>query len=185
MLLLNVIWLYIGAANTDQHADHNDKFDIDDDQLLLELGDVLGENSLEQVLWKIEIVHSRVQKLKNQLDLVMSKHAAKFSSSENLSLLAPCDAQTSSVPSPTFSPGNGETVSAGAMYTAAQLMSQFDIGDLVVPEIAMSNFGEDVHVPDITESTVGLLSAADVTVHHQEPKIGDLHEDVSSTNMTE
>jgi hypothetical protein len=142
--------------------------------MFIEFGD--GDKSLEQVLRKIEIVHSRVHKLKNQLDMLMSKNASKFSSSENLSLLAACDAQTSSAPSPTFSAGNGETISAGAIYPATQSIPGYDIGDLVMPESAMSGFGEAVHVPDIIESTVGLLSDADVTFH--QPQIGDSSENV-------
>lgn len=147
--------------------------------MLCEFGD--GDNSLEWVLCKIEVVHSRVQKLKNQLDMLMSKNASKFSSSENLSLLVPCDAQTSSAPSPTFSAGNGETISVGAIYTATQHISGHDIGDLVMPESVMSSYGEAIHVPDIIESTVGLLSAADVTFH--QPQIGDSNEDVRILNI--
>lgn len=165
---------YIGVAIMDRHAECNDQSGTENDQLFYEFGD--SENSLEQVLQKIEIVHSRVQKLKNQLDIVLLNNASKFSSSENLSLLAACDAQTSSAPSPTFSAGNGETMSVGAIYPATQHISVYDIGDLVMPENVMSSYGEAVHVPDIIESTVGLLSAADVTFHR--PQIGDSSEDV-------
>ena len=82
-------------------------------------------------------MHSRVQKLRSQLDLVMSKNASKFSSSENLSLLAACDAQTSSAPSPTFSAGNGETPSVGPAYNTTQQISEYDVGDLVMPATAI------------------------------------------------
>ncbi|CAK7322501.1 unnamed protein product [Dovyalis caffra] len=164
---------FSNTAITDQHAGGNDKSGIDNDEMFIEFGD--GDKSLEQVLRKIEIVHSRVHKLKNELDMVISKNASKFSSSENLSLLAACDAQTSSAPSPT-SAGNGETISVGAIYPATQNIPGYDIGDPVMPESAMSGFGEAVHVPDIIESTVGLLSAADVTFH--QPQIGDLSEDI-------
>ncbi|XP_022722984.1 uncharacterized protein LOC111280087 isoform X2 [Durio zibethinus] len=159
---------FANTAYRDQHTDCNDKFGINNDQLLLEFRD--GNNPLEQVLRKIEIVRSRVQKLRSQLDLVMSKNASKFSSSENLSLLAACDAQTSSAPSPTFSAGNGETISAGPAYNTNQQISEYDVGDLVMPASAA------FHVPDIIESTVGLLSSADVTCH--QPQIGDLCEDI-------
>lgn len=165
---------FSNTAITDQHADGNDKSGVDNDEMFIEFGD--GDKSLEQVLRKIEIVHSRVHKLKNQLDILMSKNASKFSSSENLSLLAACDAQTSSAPSPTFSAGNGETISVGAIYPAIQNIPGYDIEDLVMPESAMSGFGEAVDVPDIIESTVGLLSAADVTFH--QPQIGDSSENI-------
>ncbi|XP_007033740.2 PREDICTED: uncharacterized protein LOC18602351 [Theobroma cacao] len=162
------------TANMDQQTDCSGKFGINNDQLLLEFRD--GNNSLEQVLWKIEIVHSRVQKIRSQLDLVMSKNASKFSSSENLSLLAACDAQTSSAPSPTFSAGNGDTISVGPAYTTTQQISEYDVGDLVMPASSISTYGETFHVPDIIESTVGLLSSADVTCH--QPQIGDSCEDI-------
>ncbi|OMO72773.1 hypothetical protein CCACVL1_17602 [Corchorus capsularis] len=166
---------FANTANADQHADSNDKFSINNDQLLLEFRD--NNNSLEQVLWKIEIVHSRVHKLRSQLDLVMSKNASKFSSSENLSLLAACDAQTSSAPSPTFSAGNGDTISMGPVFnTTHQQISEYDVGDLVMPANSIANYGEAFHVPDIIESTVGLLSSADVTSH--QPHIGDSCEDI-------
>ncbi|KAH7572918.1 hypothetical protein JRO89_XS03G0033300 [Xanthoceras sorbifolium] len=164
----------VSTALIDQQADYNDKFACNDDPLFFEFRD--GDNELEQVLWKIEIVYSRVHKLKSQLDMVMSKNASKFSSSENLSLLAPCDAQTSSAPSPTFSAGNADTTSVGAIYNPTQHISEYDLGDLVMPEGAISSYAEAVHVPDIIESTVGLLSAADVTFH--QPQIGDSCEDI-------
>lgn len=133
---------------------------------------------MEQVLWNIEKVHSWVQKLKDQIDTVMSKHAAKFSSSENLSLLAPLDVQTSSAHSPAFSTGNADAISAGgAIYAETQHITDYDIGDLVLPESVVSSFGEAISVPDIIESTVGLLSSADVTLH--QPQFGDSSEDVS------
>ncbi|GAV66532.1 hypothetical protein CFOL_v3_10042 [Cephalotus follicularis] len=162
------------TAMADQHDDCIDKSDINNDESLLEFRDC--NNSLEQILWKIEIVHSRVHKLKCQVDVIMSKTAAKFSSLENLSLLAPNDVQTSSVPSPTFSAGNGDTISVGAIYNPSQHMPEYDIGELVLPESAISNYGEAFHVPDIIESTVGLLSAADVTFH--QPQMGDSCEDI-------
>ncbi|KAG6738891.1 hypothetical protein POTOM_058514 [Populus tomentosa] len=52
----------------------------------------------------------RVRKLKNQLDMMISKNASKFSSSREFELLAACDAQASSASSPTFSAGNGDAI---------------------------------------------------------------------------
>lgn len=160
---------------TEQSADYNDKLSTGDDWSFFEFRD--GDKSLEHVLWKIETVHSRVHKMKNQIDVVMSKNACRFSSSENLSLLVPCDAPTSSAHSPAFSAGNGDTISAGAIYTSTQHISEYNLGDMVMPESAVSSFGEAIVVPDIIESTVGLLSAIDVTFH--QPQFGDSSEDVS------
>ncbi|KAI8003277.1 hypothetical protein LOK49_LG08G01999 [Camellia lanceoleosa] len=66
----------------------------------------------------------------------------KFSSSENLSHLVPCDGQTSSPRSPTFSAGNGDTTSLGALYNPNQQMSEYDFGDFVMPENMVSSYGE-------------------------------------------
>lgn len=155
----------MGAALLDLQTEYNDGYGGID---LLSYDSRDGDNLLEKVLWKIDLLSSKVHKLKNQLDVVLSKNASKFSSSENLSLLAPCDGQASSVPSGTFSAGNGDTISVGATYNPAQHISEYDLGDLVIPG--------PIHVPDIIESTVGLLSAAEVTFH--QPHIGDSCEDV-------
>ncbi|XP_038689357.1 uncharacterized protein LOC119988407 isoform X2 [Tripterygium wilfordii] len=160
------------TATMDQLADGIDKFGNATDQMLLEFGN--GDSSFEQTLWKIEMVHSRVRKLKNKIEMVMSKNAAKFSSSENLSLLAPYDVQTSSAPSPTVSAGNIDITSIEAIHAVTQHIAAYEVGDLVIPESAISIYGEAVHVPDIIESTDGLLSAADVTLH--QPQIGDSSE---------
>lgn len=85
-------------------------------------------------------MHFRVRKLKNQLDMVISKNASKFSSSREFELLAACDAQASSASSPTFSAGNGDAIS-GAIYPATQNIPGYNTGDLVMPESAMSCFG--------------------------------------------
>ncbi|GKV36202.1 hypothetical protein SLEP1_g44357 [Rubroshorea leprosula] len=166
---------FTNAVITDQHAECSENFGINNDQMLLELGDG-DDNSLERVLWNIETAHSHIQKLRNKLDMILSKNASKFSSSENLSLLAPCEAQTSSGPSPTFSAGNGDVMSVGAMYNAIQHNVDYDITDFVMPGSAVSSYREAFHVPDIIESTVGLLSSADVTFH--QAQIGDLCEDI-------
>lgn len=135
------------------------------------------DTSLEQIFQKIEVVHSRVKKLKSQLNLIMSKNAAKFPSSENLSHLVPCDVQTSSVRSPTFSACNGDTMLMGGLYDPIHSISEYDLGDLMLPDSAVSSFGEAIHIPDIIESTVGMLSSVDVTQHYSQ--MGDSGEDVS------
>ena len=166
---------FVGAVKAELHADLTDRFGINDDQFFFEFGD--GNISTEQLLWTIETVHTRVHKLKSQVDLVMSKNASKFSSSENLSLLPHGDVQTSSTHSPTFFAVNGDTVSVGAIYNSAQHVLEFDLGDLGLRDSAVLSYGEATSIPDIIESTVGLLSAADVTLH--QPQAGDLHEHVT------
>lgn len=156
----------------DQHTTGYDEFGIHDDCVFPEDND----NFLEHILRKIELVHTRVHKLKAQLDSVMIKNAGKFSSSENLSQLVAGDVQTSSVRSPTFSACNGDTVSVGGLYTSSQHISDYDMGDFIMPDSAVSSFGEAVPIPDIIESTVGLLSSIDVTQH--QAQVGDSSEKV-------
>ncbi|XP_039033113.1 uncharacterized protein LOC120168929 [Hibiscus syriacus] len=161
------------SSDMDQHTDCNDKSGINNDQLLFEFRD--ENNSLEQVLRKIEIVHAKVQKLGNQFNQIMSKNVSKFSSSENLSFRAACDAQTSVAPSPTLSAGNGDTISVGPTFNSTQQICEY-AGDMVIPACAISSYGEAFHVPDIIESTVGLLSFAEVTCH--QPPLVDSCEDI-------
>ncbi|XP_051126391.1 uncharacterized protein LOC127248215 [Andrographis paniculata] len=147
-------------GNSDQAMAGVDEFETQDTLITQD-----SDNALEQILRRIELVHSRVHNLKSQLDSVMSKNAPKFSSSENLSQLMACDAQTSSGCSPTFSACNGDTISAAGL--------DYDLGDFTMPD---SFIGEAIPIPDIIESTVGLLSSVDVT-HHQ-AQAGDSSEKI-------
>ncbi|KAG2324725.1 hypothetical protein Bca4012_039242 [Brassica carinata] len=157
-----------GAAK-DTRIDSKDLVALDEDDSLLNHRE--GDNVLEDVLRKIELVHSQVHRLKTQVDLVMSKNAARFSSSENLSLLA-----ASSAPSPTVSAG-GDAISIGAVYNSSHLMQDYVLGDLMFSSEGMaSSYGDAFHIPDIIESTVGLFAHTDVTLHH--PHVGDSCEDI-------
>ena len=157
-------------AVQDTLIESKDRVALDEDDSLFDHRD--GDGVLEEVLWKIELVHSHVHRLKTQVDLVMSKNAARFSSSENLSLLA-----ASSAPSPTVSAG-GDVISIEAVYNSSHLMQDYVLGDLVFSSEGMaSSYGDAFHIPDIIESTVGLFADADVTLHH--PHVGDSCEDVS------
>ncbi|PRQ20078.1 hypothetical protein RchiOBHm_Chr7g0224241 [Rosa chinensis] len=160
---------FSNAVITEHSADYNDKLSTADEWSLLEFRD--GDKSLEHVLWKIETLHSWVHKLKNQIDVVMPKTAAIFSSSENLSIIVPCDGQTSSAHSPAFSAGNGDGI-----YATTQQTSEFNIGDLVMPESVVSSFGDALPAPDIIESSVGLLSATDAIFH--QPQFSESSEDI-------
>lgn len=106
----------------------------------------------------------------------MTENAARFSSSDNLSHLAPLDVQTGSAHSPAVSDDNGEAISAGAIYNSAEHMAEYEFGDTVMHDSVVSSFGEAIPVSDI-ESTLGLLSDADVSLH--QPQFGELSKDVS------
>ncbi|KNA25871.1 hypothetical protein SOVF_002590 [Spinacia oleracea] len=131
----------------------NEDFGMDDDWLKG------GEDSIEQILRQIDTVQFQVQRLRTHLDTVMVKNGVKFPSSENLSLL---DAQTSASQSPAFSAGNGDNMSFAGIDIPHDL-GDFEIGDLDLPDSLVSDYGNGI--PDIIESTVGLLSGADVTIH--------------------
>ncbi|KAL3621641.1 hypothetical protein CASFOL_036553 [Castilleja foliolosa] len=149
--------------NSDQQAtDH--EFGIHDDCVFPE--DNNSNNSLEHVLRKIDMVHARVNKMKDKLNTVMTNNASRFCSSENLSQLVAGDVQTSSVHSPTLSACNGDNVSVGGLYTSPQHITDYDLGDFIMHDNDVSIFGEAIDIPDIIESTVGLLSSIDVTQHH-------------------
>ncbi|KAJ0612531.1 hypothetical protein HanPI659440_Chr01g0028841 [Helianthus annuus] len=102
------------------------------------------DNEMEHILHKIETTHSRVHKLKSQLELVFSENSQMFPFSENENNLGPSEEQTRTVHSPTFS------------------NSEFDMGGLEMYE------HEGFHIPDIIESTVGTLSSIDVTQHQSQ-----------------
>ncbi|GER34159.1 hypothetical protein STAS_10345 [Striga asiatica] len=155
-------------GNSDQQATGQDEFGIHDDYVFPEDN---NNNFLEHVLRKIETVHARVNKLKDKLSLVMTNNASRFSSSENLSQLVACDLQMSSGPSPSLSACNEDTLSVGgSLYTSPpQHMSDYDFENF-----AVSSFGQAIPIPDIIESTVGLLSSVDVTQHHAQ--VGDSSE---------
>lgn len=115
------------------------------------------DNDMEQILHKIEITHSKVHKLKSQLDLVISEHSQMFPFSENLNP-GPSEELTRAVHSPTYS------------------NSEFNMGGLEMYE------HEGFHIPDIIESTVGTLSSIDVTQH--QPQFGDSCEKASNSVST-
>ncbi|KAL7085848.1 hypothetical protein ACP275_14G303100 [Erythranthe tilingii] len=166
-------WDNNNLVTSDQTTTGQDEFGIYDENLFPEDDD--DDNFVEDTLRKIELVHARVHKLKSQLDVVMINNAGKFSSSENLSQLLGCDFQTSSARSPTYSACNGDTVSVGGIYQINNI-SDYELGDFVMNDSAVSSFGEAIPIPDIIESTVGLLSSIDVTQH--QPQIENSSEKI-------
>ncbi|CAK8577581.1 unnamed protein product [Lathyrus sativus] len=145
------------------HADSRER--REDHQPLLKCTNV--DVSYEQLLWNIDNLHNRVRTLKSGINAITSRNASKFSESENFSLV-PCggEVQTGSAQSPTNSVGNGYTASVGGgVFNSSQnAADEYDFGDFVFPDSAVSSFGEASNIPDIIESTVGLLAAAEVTL---------------------
>uniref|UniRef100_A0A5B6ZQN9 Uncharacterized protein n=1 Tax=Davidia involucrata TaxID=16924 RepID=A0A5B6ZQN9_DAVIN len=140
------------VISTDKTINGNDEFGVNDELLLLEFKD--GDNSLEEILWKIGIVQSQVSKMKTRLHKVMSENAERFSSTDKLSLLVPCNnALTSSARNPGSPCNNRAGIPVGSSYIASQLKSEYNMGDLVMPESAVSSHAEVAHLPDVIEST--------------------------------
>lgn len=160
---------------TEPHVDSTEKTE---DQPLLKCTDT--DVSFELLLQNIENLQCRVRTLKSGISEITSRNVSRFSSSENFSLILHGDVQTSSAQSPTNSAGNGYTASVGVggIYNSSQhAADEFEFADFVFPDSCVSSFGEATSIPDIIESTVGLLAAADVTL--QSALVADSGEHVS------
>ncbi|PSS11845.1 Protein transport protein [Actinidia chinensis var. chinensis] len=129
----------------------NGSDDIGVNELLsLEFKD--GDNSLEQIFWKIGIVQSRVSKMKMRVQTIISENPVEFSSTDKLSLLAPCNASTSSARNPGSPCNNGTTMPVGSSYMETQLIPESSNGNLIMPESAALSHGDLTHGPDMIES---------------------------------
>lgn len=137
------------AVSSRKTTNNNDEFGFHDGWLSLEFGD--DDNSLEEILWKIEKAKLQVNKLKTRMEKVVNENAGKYSSINKL-MLVQCHASTSSAQIPT-SLSNGNKMQVGSLYTVSQHVSDSNMGDLGVPETATSSHGEAAPFPDIIEST--------------------------------
>ncbi|XP_047973307.1 uncharacterized protein LOC125215799 [Salvia hispanica] len=154
----------LDGVPTWENSGNRDEFGLNGDYSIHEEDD----NLLHHMLRKIELVHSRVQKLRNQLDVVLINNASRFSSSEDLSQLVGGD-----IHSPTFSACNGDA----GLYASSPYIGDYDIEDFDLLDCEeVSSFGEPFSIPDIIESSVGLLYSADVTQHQNQ--IGDSSEKI-------
>lgn len=154
--------------------DSTDRVGDDDEQSFFEFSE--ADASLEQILWSIDLMQSRVHKMKNDVDAIMTTNASKISPYENYCFRYD-DEGSSSARSPMNSGEIGDTASVGGVYNSTQHAPEFDFGDFMMAESTVSGYGKVATVPDIIESTVGLLSSADVTLHQD--FVGDSCEDVS------
>ncbi|KAM1018974.1 hypothetical protein ACFX2C_040536 [Malus domestica] len=106
-----------------------------------------GNSSLEDILWKIELVHSKVWKLKTRVDKVVKENQGNISSANNF--LVPCDALMGSAQNPAFRGENGNRLLFESLSTASMHI-KCDTGDPFLPEIAVSNRAELTPLPGIT-----------------------------------
>ncbi|KAM7508840.1 hypothetical protein LguiA_019293 [Lonicera macranthoides] len=120
---------------------------VNDELSALEFRD--GDNSMEQILWKIGVVKSQVISMKTRLNKVISENAEKLSSADKLGLLVPCNGLNSLAQNPTSPANNGDGMPVGS----SQLKQEYIMGDPVVPGSAVSSHGEVSHLPDMIERT--------------------------------
>ncbi|KAF5446140.1 hypothetical protein F2P56_031792 [Juglans regia] len=137
------------CGNLDKITNGGNEFGINDGWSSLEFGN--GDNSLEQILSKIEVAHSQVRKLKTQIDKVISENPGKFCSINKLSLPVPSDALISSDQSPASPPDNGHRLSAKSPFTSRHI-SEGSMGDIPMSESAVFSLGEGNPLSSIIES---------------------------------
>ena len=109
----------------------NDGFGVNEEWPFLKFRDV--ENSMGQMLSKIELVQSQVRELKTRIDKVVNENSGKFSSINSLSLLVACDALTSSDGNAASPPKSGNEMPDRSLYIASKHLSDCTMGDLVMP----------------------------------------------------
>ncbi|KAK4397395.1 hypothetical protein Sango_1576100 [Sesamum angolense] len=127
-------------AKGTQKVNTNDEFLGDDEMLCDETGN--DDNSLEHIFRKIEFLQSQVGKLKSRVDKVMiSEKAETFPLTENLSLPFLDNAFVDSPLNTATPPNDGNRMPVGT-YIAAQLISEFNMDDLLVPESMLTSHGE-------------------------------------------
>lgn len=119
--------------------------------------------SLEQILLNIDVVQSRIVKLRSRLDSLMKVNNRELAVSQGF----PGSGETrhSHALSPSCSPrNNGDIKLHGALNTPPHHVSEHEIGDATLPGSTVSSYG-DAAEPDIVESTLDLLSAAPSSQH--------------------
>ncbi|KAJ6997455.1 uncharacterized protein [Populus alba] len=133
-----------GYSNPAKTINDNDEFGTQDGLTSIQSRDSISEHILRQ----IEVLKSHVHKLKSRADKVASENPVKFSSVNNLSLLAPSNALTSSEQNPASVPRIGYRL----LHTQTQHMSGCNMGDLM-PETAISSHGDATSRSDMIENT--------------------------------
>ncbi|XP_073008161.1 uncharacterized protein [Typha latifolia] len=155
-------------AETDGHS-VDDYRDLDEsmkgnDDTDWFLGPKGGDNSLEQILLNIEVVQSRVLKLRADLSKAMCKKVGETSFVGNM--------LTNYAQSANYSPGkNGDAMPVGTPRSPPHDVSDYEMEDVVMPESAVSSYGDAADL-DIIESTMGALFPADNPL--SSCQIGDL-----------
>ncbi|KAL0373480.1 UNVERIFIED_CONTAM: hypothetical protein Sradi_3263700 [Sesamum radiatum] len=143
-------------AKATQKVNANDEFLGEDEMLCIETE---SDDNLQHIFQKIEFLQSQVGKLKSRVDkVIISEKAETFPLTENLSLPFLDNPLIHSPLNTATPPNDGDRMPVGT-YLAAQLMSEFNMGDLLVPESMLTSHGEVF--PDANGS-IKHISLADV-----------------------
>ncbi|KAK6930471.1 hypothetical protein RJ641_004565 [Dillenia turbinata] len=157
---------------SEQKTKGNEESNVDDN---LTLKDPLGDDSFwETMLWKTEIVQARVCRLRSQLEMVTPEDVWSLSQVDNLSLSSTSDGEMNSIHSPILLDGNGDTTTGEGLLPSVPLVLEHINKNPLMQEDNMPSYQDAITVPDVVESTVGLSSATDVSLH--QPILVDSYE---------
>lgn len=119
----------------------------------------VGSNSLEQIFWKIGTMQWQVNEMKTRVHKILSENAARFSSTENLSLLVSCNnSLTSSAENPASPPNYEHEITAAASSISVEIErsdSDANMVDVAIPESAALRLGEANHVEETSQPAFG------------------------------
>lgn len=135
------------AAIATERINFDDDFWANDEMQWLESRDSV--NSWEHILRKIGYLQSQVAQMKSRVDKVMSEDVGKYSSADDLSLLMPSNALIGSPRNTASLSNNGDRMPVGS-YITSQLLSEYNMGDIVKRETSGLSLGD---LPDVIEST--------------------------------
>ncbi|KAK6918642.1 hypothetical protein RJ641_017064 [Dillenia turbinata] len=110
-----------------------------------------AENSLEEALWKLEVVQTQIRRLRTRVDKVVVENAGKFSEGQ-LSLLFSCDdALTSAAQNPASPSSSKNRMPVDSRNSESQHLGDVNKGEVAMPESAVSSHGEVAPLLDMTE----------------------------------
>lgn len=131
------------------HFNGNDESEHNDEGFWLGSGD--GDNSVEEMFRKIEILQSQISNLKSRLDKVKSENPGKFSLVDDLDLVVSSNGLASSARPLGSPPNNTDRMPVGSSDIASQLILQYNMDNMVMPESAVSSHGVVSHLPEMIE----------------------------------
>ncbi|KAK4755635.1 hypothetical protein SAY87_009392 [Trapa incisa] len=112
-----------------------------------------GDTSMEQILARIMMAQSQIHQLKTRIEKVISENPGKFSSVNRLSLAVSGSAGNISDEVPASPATKGQLPSIKSLCAAAELVSDGDATDLLLPSQPISEHLGITALPDVVEST--------------------------------